>query len=187
MSQEISIIAIRRHEIEQQLDRIRSRIAALMEEAKPLEDEIKELDMAGRVVARLTGAEWPPLGEGDAKEPKASATGRPEGIPSTPEMVMTILTEDAGFSDGMTPKDIQDEIAKRWWPDVKSELVGPTIWRMWKQKRLVRTADGRYDLPRENAAPREEKPVGETSVEDTPTGLFNNPEHGRGAGQGGGA
>jgi hypothetical protein len=52
-------------------------------------------------------------------------------------MIMALLREAAGQGKpGLEPREMQISISKRWWPTVKSEDVGPTAWRMWKDGRL---------------------------------------------------
>ena len=61
----------------------------------------------------------------------------------------------------MLPKEIMEFIATNYWPDVRSELVGPIAWRMAKEGRLVK--DGaHYRLPQVNEAAG-------TPSEDAPT------------------
>jgi len=47
---------------------------------------------------------------------------------------------------GLEPKDIAAEIAKRWWPNVTINAVGPIAWRMYK-KGLLRKRESKYFLP----------------------------------------
>jgi hypothetical protein len=73
---------------------------------------------------------------------------KPESAPTVPEMIHEILLRPHLLDDpGMEPKDILNEIRKRWWPDAPSTSVGPIAWRMWKKEgRLVK--DGNlYSLP----------------------------------------
>lgn len=79
--------------------------------------------------------------------PKTEGRGKPPGTPTTPVMITWLLKKAiAEGKSGLEPREIQMEIAKRWWPAVKSEDVGPTMWRMWKEGRLSK--DGAlYALP----------------------------------------
>ncbi len=73
---------------------------------------------------------------------------KPDTAPTVPEMIHEILLRPHLLDDpGMEPKDILNEIRKRWWPDAPSTSVGPIAWRMWKKEgRLVK--DGNlYSLP----------------------------------------
>jgi hypothetical protein len=69
------------------------------------------------------------------------------GTPTTPNMIVMLLKEAAGQGKpGLEPREMQMIIARRWWPSVKSEDIGPTAWRMWKEGRLAK--DGSlYMLP----------------------------------------
>jgi hypothetical protein len=52
-------------------------------------------------------------------------------------MILALLREaHAHGKAGLEPREMQISISKRWWPTVKSEDVGPTAWRMWKDGRL---------------------------------------------------
>jgi hypothetical protein len=51
---------------------------------------------------------------------------------------------------GLEPKEMQITISKRWWPSVKSEDVGPTAWRMWREGRLAK--NGSLYMLKETAA-----------------------------------
>jgi hypothetical protein len=113
----------------------RKEIAAVVHDLKDqlekLAAEDEELASAERVLARFGGIEEP--------EPEASSSsnGKPVGTPTTPNMILALLKEAiAQGKAGLEPKDMQMTIARRWWPTVKSEDVGPTAWRMWKDGRL---------------------------------------------------
>jgi hypothetical protein len=103
-----------------------------------LELEDKELEAAEAVLSRFAdeGSEVsakPP----DESIPSADAKGKPTGTPTTPTMIMQLLTEASRQGKpGMEPREMQLQIARRWWPGVKSEDVAPTAWRMWKDGRL---------------------------------------------------
>ena len=52
---------------------------------------------------------------------------------------------------GLAPKEIRDEIAKMYWPEVTTEAVGPIAWRMMKRGELDKTPDELYTLPKDKA------------------------------------
>lgn len=134
----------RRREIASELDGLRERL-------RVLEAEDQELAAAEKVLARF-GAELQPDmivqgQDGSATIVQVKTIGKPEGTPTTPNMILALLREaQAHGKKGLEPRDMQISISKRWWPAVKSEDVGPTAWRMWKDGRLAK--DGSlYMLP----------------------------------------
>jgi len=100
----------------------------------------------------------------------------------------------------MEPKEIRQEIADMFDPNVKSEAVSSICWRMWKRGQLEKVkGTASYRLPPSDkvnlpgmagGVPRlasdKEKPVDAQSSPEAPTGLFSN-KRGREVGQGGGA
>jgi hypothetical protein len=78
-----------------------------------------------------------------------SANGKPEGIPTMPEMIFEALRDarDRGIK-GLEPKDMTAYIAAKWWPDVKINNVGPIAWRLYKSEKLNKR-QSKYRLPDE--------------------------------------
>lgn len=144
------VMANELHIIKNRRDEVLTEIAGYKAEIERLESELPELDVAERVLARLTGE---PRSEVSAVKPsvdEALVGAKPEGIPTVPEMIVTLLKEaQASGSRGMSAKDLLDGIAKRWWPDAKSDTVAPTAWRMRKRGDLDK--DGvHYSIPKTN-------------------------------------
>ncbi|WP_316173847.1 MULTISPECIES: hypothetical protein [unclassified Bradyrhizobium] len=141
----------RRKEIAAEIERHRAHIEAL-------ESEDQELATAERVLSRF-GSVQPDLVMADGDRvllvQTKHASGKPEGTPTTPNMIFALLREAfAQGKQGLEPKEMQMAIARRWWPSVKSEDVGPTAWRMWKEGRLGK--DGSiYYLPGTHEAEKE--------------------------------
>lgn len=145
-----------------------------------LRGEREELVTAIRVMKRFGADEaelpLPPLPESLAKEggPEKPEKRKPPGIPTMAEMVTEVLAERTLLDDhGLTPREITEEIRKRWWWDAPSESISPIVWRMWKiDQRLIKDG-GLYALP------RNETPAGETAGASEPGGrsgpLFVNP------------
>ena len=132
-----ALLRYRRKEIASELSELRERIAAL-------ESEDGELATAESVVARFGNIN----DEVDAPPP---TEGKPEGTPTTPAMILALLREaNAQGKMGLEPKEMQITISKRWWPSVKSEDVGPTAWRMWREGRLAK--NGSLYMLKETAA-----------------------------------
>lgn len=146
MTQELHIVQVRLAEIEQERKRLQDHL-------RTLDAEQKELEIAERVFARLTGAQRVAAGSADEQPAKAHATTKPEGTPSVPEMIMILLWEarEAGAA-GLEPKEMTARIAEAWWPDVRGDAVSPIAWRMWKRGQLEK--DGSiYKLPETKEAP----------------------------------
>ena len=144
MAQELNVITVRRREVEQEIARARDVITNG-------EKELAELDMAGAVIARLTGASWPPAGEADAGPSKGGPlfSGAAVAPMSLPSMIEAVLTK--AHRRGlrmMEPKEIRQEIADSLDPNVKSEAVSSICWRMWKRGQLEKVAEtAAYRLP----------------------------------------
>lgn len=142
----ISIITARRKNLE-------SEVASIMLRLDAIKAEQAELAVAERVLSRLTGdarGSVSASGASAASSVIGTATGqsaKPEGIPTMPEMIVTVLQNEAlAGSRHLEPKDILERIAERWWPTVASENVGPIAWRMWKQGKLEKVGAS-YGLP----------------------------------------
>ena len=135
-----SLLRARRREIATELDELRGRLEALASE-----DE--ELELAERVLSRFGAVE--------PKETEVAVEtggGKPIGTPTTPNMILALLREaHAQGKTGLEPREMQISISRRWWPSVKSEDVGPTAWRMWKDGRLSKVGS-LYMLPNSAAA-----------------------------------
>lgn len=171
---DINLITNRRREVEGEISRLKSRLGEM-------QAELVELDTAERVVARLTGAERPTSGAADESESAATASRKPDDIPTMPEMILAILTDAWGRDQsGLAPKDITAEIARRWWPDVRGESVSSIAWRMKDRGQLDK--QGTVYM-----VPQKEKAVDDEPDGNTSTALFSNPQQqGREAGPGGG-
>jgi hypothetical protein len=121
-----SLLRARRKEIASEMLAMRVRMDAL-------EAEDKELEAAEKTLIRLGAV---PPNEGEAE---AETMGKPPGTPTTPNMILALLREaTAQGKAGLEPREMMISISKRWWPAVKSDDVGPTCWRMWKEGRVAK-------------------------------------------------
>lgn len=73
----------------------------------------------------------------------ASVNARPFGIPSTFQMFQIILRE---MPDKLTSRELVAEVARRWWPGLKFERLGPDISSSVTRGRIHRDLDGRLRL-----------------------------------------
>jgi hypothetical protein len=154
MNNPLAIIFRRRAEIEREMQECRDRL-------QRLQSELPELDVAERVLTRLgtteheTVADAPDMGlmaQAERLLDEAPVVSKPHGIPTMPEMILEALRKGQAIPVGMEPRELLKYIAERWWPDVRSELVGPIAWRMWKRGDLVKEGSlyrlpGAYDPP----------------------------------------
>jgi hypothetical protein len=150
----LDLIRTRRKVVDLEIGVLKEQIAARIAEQE-------RLSIAEAVILQLsvqsdhnTVAPPPPPPEEDEDEDGFS---KPNGIPTMPEMIFEALRKDKeedilDLNAGLEPKEMMKFIAEKYWPDVRSELVGPIAWRMWKQGRLLKEGN-RYRLPEPNEAP----------------------------------
>jgi hypothetical protein len=125
---------------------IATEVSDLSERLRALTAEDEELASAERVLERFGAV--PP----GAPTSTTESTGKPPYTPTTPNMILQLLREAQNQGKaGLEPREMQIQIAKRWWPAVKSEDVGPTAWRMWKDGRLYKE-DSVYSLAKNKEA-----------------------------------
>lgn len=135
---DLDLLRARRFEIGTEVDKLTRHIEAL-------EKEAQELEQAENVLLRLArhvGRELPPSSRDEIRarqevlSEQALTAGKPEGIPTMPEMITMVLRE---HTDGLEPKEIAAIIGKRWWPRVPVNAVGPIAWRMHKRSQLAKS------------------------------------------------
>jgi hypothetical protein len=160
--------------IQQRRKRLEGEIASLRSELESKEATVADLLIAERVLADISDAEPEKKEPEVAKGPPApkwaeTRTPKPEGTPTVPEMIVTVL-RDAPKSGrkGLEPREITALIATRWWPDVTINSVGPIAWRMYKRGELSKR-ETRYSLPKSD----------EGTSETTPTTTTGNPSPGK--------
>lgn len=144
---QLHLITTRRREVEQE-------IARLKQELAEREGELVELDTAGKVIARLSGAKWPPAGALDAApkaQPDRALTAKRLTMP---KMILAALRQaKAEHKPGLEPKDMTQWISVTYDPSVKGEYVSAIAWRMWKRGQLEKPEDSAlYSLPGMNEA-----------------------------------
>jgi hypothetical protein len=138
----IKLIQIKRRMLAQKIIEQRDVLTAL-------EAQERDLEVAERVLAALEEDTEPVAAPEEAAPTAAESTGKPEGIPTMPEMIFEALKDaKARGLKGLEPKDITAFIAGKWWPDVKINNVGPIAWRLYKSERLAKR-QSKYRLPDE--------------------------------------
>jgi hypothetical protein len=122
------------------VDQIRARQKRISDEMTKLQKELDELDVALRVLDRFSKPpDKPPRAAKRAK--KAALRPRPSGIPSTFEMVETILTEaEKAGKLALTSRELMDAIREKYWPGVQNKQILPSIFG-FAPKRLTRDGD----------------------------------------------
>lgn len=142
---DVTLIRARRYEIEREIESLRTKIEGL-------EKDLQDLDFAQNVFNRLIGGvdETAVVKDIDGRMDELAIAeaekGKPDGIPTMPEMIKMVLRDAKRENrDGLEPKDIASVIDKRWWPGVPVTSVGPIAWRMWRRGELAKT-DSLYSL-----------------------------------------
>jgi hypothetical protein len=162
----MSLIEKRRSEIEAELKELNERISAL-------KMEMGELDIAARVIGRLTGTEVAKDVRGEDKSGSALTIR---------QMIKAALMDarQRGLP-GMRPQEIRAFIKLTYRQDVRQQ-INTTASRMWHDWKEIEKdeASGRFYLPKE-------KPVDDASLETPSTGSDSNPEPDREGGRGGDA
>jgi hypothetical protein len=155
MANEFDIIGRRRSVISEQ----RKRAVADMERAEGVilacDAEREELDRAEALLKRIAAKDEAPAeptapSQFSASEPPRAPSraipkkggSRPEGTPTTPDMIDTLLAEaEAEGKRGLRGRDLVRGIASRWWPDVGWDNVLPEAQRLCKRGVLARESD----------------------------------------------
>ena len=129
---------------------ISQKIAEQHEILHALEAQERDLEVAERVLTALEAeeAETEVAPEPDEVAVVAEPAGKPEGIPTMPEMIVEALKDaKAKGQRGLEPKQMADFIAAKYWPTVTINAVGPIAWRMYSKERLAKR-QSRYFLPK---------------------------------------
>lgn len=161
------------------VDEIDDQIRSLQDRKAALSSEMMEVEVAFRVIGRLTGLD---VSNADlaTRETEATTSGdKPHGIPPMPEMITKVLYD---YDGALEPKQIAESISKRWWRDVVLNNVASTCWRMWKHGRLEKDeGSSSYRLPN-----RDEPPDEKLARNESEGSLFETTAKGREAVPGGG-
>jgi len=162
----IQMIRARREQIARETAEHQGVMAERQQAISDLAVEDRELIVAERVLARLSGQEVEVPAQGIVRELSPVAAAKPPNIPSMPDMIMAAIKD--GYSKGqrgLEPKDMVAHIALQWWPEVPPTSVGPIAWRMSKDGRLAKDPERPiYFLPNEEA------PAGDTAGASEPGG-----------------
>lgn len=122
-------------------DKIESRLASIEAIIAALGKEKEDLLTAQRVIRQLNGA------------PETVVAGlkvgapRPEGIPTTFEMVEFVLrsAEKEGKA-GLSISELIGEIRKRYWPGLTGPQIAPIIYGFASSERILKNDAGIFRL-----------------------------------------
>jgi hypothetical protein len=129
-------------QVENEMAAIARQIAALRDKIRELEALRGELEVAARVVRRLSGSA---ASSGPAIKvvvPQAMA-GRPKTYPDT---ILAVLGDSKA---PLSPSEVIRSIQELYRPDAKPDDIRPTLWRMWKEERISKNEEGAYYLRKE--------------------------------------
>jgi hypothetical protein len=145
---DFDLILTRRREVEQEIARLKTRLGEM-------DVELAELDTAGRVMARLSGAKWPPVGEANERQSATVIVPAAHARLTTPDMIIAALANArARGLRGLEPKEIARYINDHLAPNVKGEYISSICWRMWKRGQLRKDPGSPlYSLPEKESAP----------------------------------
>jgi hypothetical protein len=99
-----------------------------------------------------------PVADAAPEEPKPKPKAKrrkgnpvkPKTAPPMPDMIMTALLDARVHGrSGLTPAEMRDHIAKKWWPHVKAGQISPIAWRMFDRGDLHKEGSV-YMIPSEN-------------------------------------
>lgn len=118
------------------------RLAAIEAERAELEQSISELAIVERHVAQLLSVDLPEPAIAQTQSPHRRK--KPSGIPTIYIMTCTIFRERGVH--WLEAQELLQAIRVKWWPDAKNDDVGPTLWRLAKMGKLIKSGT-RYSLP----------------------------------------
>jgi hypothetical protein len=129
-----------------QIELVQSRQREIADELARLQKEADELDIAMRVLNRLTNQKPQPRdGISTAAEEPKLGPPRPKGIPSNFDMVEMILASDEKEGQyGLTAKELVEKISGRYWPGLTGSQILPAIYQFAKKGRLLKTSAGKF-------------------------------------------
>lgn len=163
-SSDLDLIRQRRQQIDAERKNLAAQIDSLRRKETMLDQELHELTVTERTIARLHNIELPEL----IAPPEKATGGKPAGIPTVLEMANAVIASEAEGRDQlfMEGNDITEAIRRRWWPTVKPSDVTPTLWRAAKEGRIYKNGT-RYARvkPDDRRSPAEIAGVNDTANE----------------------
>ncbi|RXT36744.1 hypothetical protein [Bradyrhizobium betae] len=133
-------------------DTIRERKKRNLDEIARLQKENDEFDVALRVL-ELVRPKLPIKPAPIGRVVTVKLPPRPEGIPSTFEMVETILRDAERAGKGsLSSRELMDEIRAKYWPGVQNKQILPSIFGFGKAGRIIRDGE-RWRLKQRSSPP----------------------------------
>lgn len=119
---------------------LEARKSEIKHQIAALTAELEEIETAEKVIRRygITASAAAPNGAGGLSRPAVDPN-----IPPTMTAKIFKVVEDGGMRE---PADVLKAIRDRWLPDADGNDVRPTLWRLVKEKRIIKDAGG-YRLP----------------------------------------
>lgn len=113
----------------------------------PLTQQLADYRTAEKVWANFLKPAIPRIRPGIVV--KLPASKKPDNIPTVPDMIIKVLEDVQAnlLEDGITPEAILAEIRRRWWPEARSNDVGPIAWRMAVKEGRLEKIGSLYSLP----------------------------------------
>jgi hypothetical protein len=142
-------------DVQRKKDAAIARLADLDRQRAEVTQEINELAITERTVARMLSVDLPEP-TAPVRLPELATRKKPVGIPSIYVMTLTVLRErGAHWIEG---SDLIEAIRDRWWPTAARAEIAPTLWRLSKMNKLTKNGT-KYGLP--PGAPRALRELGE--------------------------
>ena len=86
---------------------------------------------------------------------RGRGTPHPGDAPSIWDMVYQILSEvRTKRPEGLTGREIVEEVNKRWWPGVSQNTVLSKLYKFEKNRRTIQRTQNRWHLPRQSGRHR---------------------------------
>lgn len=137
-----TLITIRRAELDGEAERLRARLEAITAERQ-------ELDIAERVIDRLSGAQRDSAGEANQPQPPQVASSRTKRPVTVRQMIMAALMDarQRGLP-GRTPQEIREYIEATYGQKI-GQQINTTASRMWHDIKEIDkdTEAGLFRLP----------------------------------------
>ena len=126
---------------QESIDAIVARKVFIAGQRKLLDDEERKLDIALEVIREYSGE------PNDHPEEAIKGKPRPEGVPTTWEMVEAVL-KPVDMQGGLTGAQIVAEIESKYWPGLVGAQILPVVYGYLKGKnpRLTKTESGKFHL-----------------------------------------
>ncbi|MCI0598685.1 MAG: hypothetical protein L0Y60_04060 [Beijerinckiaceae bacterium] len=125
---------------------IDARVAILREEIASLTEEKSKIQAAKELfsVFNITNENNELSEREHPSEQVTDGLIRPEGIPSTRDMIIWVVRDFNASDKAPTTMQIVESIRKKCWPNAPSNRIRPMIWSLWKTKGILTRRKERY-------------------------------------------